>query len=70
MERILLIAAILTLVPTSEVFANPNIVREQTVIKATDDNRPLFEYRFAPDVAYKPSPKALFIRRTPPDWGK
>jgi len=31
-----------------------NLVKEQTVIKASDNGRPLFEYQFAPATAFKP----------------
>lgn len=31
-----------------------HLIKDQTAIKATFDGRPMFEYRFAPDVAFKP----------------
>jgi len=34
--------------------AEPGLFMEETAIKATSDGRPMFEYRFAPDVAFKP----------------
>ncbi len=34
--------------------AEPSLLKEEMVIKATSDGRPMFEYRYAPDVAFKP----------------
>lgn len=39
---------------TSSAAPGISFVKEPKVIKASDSGRPMFEYRFAPDVAYKP----------------
>jgi len=65
------LAAILGLMLAMEVSAAPTIrlIKENTAIKATIAERPLFEYRFAPEAAFKPyifplySPSSVAVLR-------
>jgi len=54
MKFILMVAGIFALASFREAFAGPSLVREPAAIVATSDGRPMFEYRFAPGVAFKP----------------
>jgi len=74
MKPTLLLAGILTLVLTAEVSAASSVklVKKPTAIKAALAERPLFEYQFAPTVAFKPyvfqlySPSGIAVLRDAP----
>lgn len=74
MKPTLLLVGMVALALTREISAAPtvNLVKEATVIKAAIAERALFEYRFAPDVAFKPyvfqlySPGGVAVLRDAP----
>lgn len=72
MNPIPILSGIVLLASCHAAFAETKLVREPTAIVATSGDRPMFEYRFAPDVAFKPhifqlySPGGIPILRDAP----